>query len=192
MVHNMIWLAFQILHLVLAATIPNQPTVSTQSTNDTKASFEYTGPVESQLSAQCDGANFGSRLNETSCLDAWTRLPVGDDKAYLFGQRGSGLRAQFPLPSRSSSRDGRCVIDVVHRINGPARDYVSLNEIRRAAGSVLLRCVHGDQMTKRGGFVATGTWLLSSANMTPKSDAADTGRDSTAAKTFSTHSPQTS
>lgn len=49
--------------------------------------------------------------------------------------------------------DGKCVIDIVHRINGPSFDYATFDDIRIAATKIFQTCVDGIGHSKRGGFI---------------------------------------
>ncbi|KAL9013397.1 MAG: hypothetical protein Q9173_001904 [Seirophora scorigena] len=154
------------LRAVLAATIPVQPNLSAGSSdgagfvdNDITANQSslvydspsaYTGPLDAQKSVLCDGANFGTGLNLRSCVDAVQQLNRESTQILSFGPREVTPKAKYLLPMRSSSGDGRCVIDVVSGTRNSPRDYASVRMIRDAATEIIQTCVDGRDVNDRG------------------------------------------
>ncbi|KAI4095760.1 MAG: hypothetical protein LQ344_001477 [Seirophora lacunosa] len=157
------------LRVVLAATIPVQPNLSAgrpdgagfvdnhitanQSSLVYDSPSAYTGPLNAQKSVLCDGANFGTGLNLRSCVDAVQQLNRESTQILSFAPREWTPRAKYILPMRSSSGDGRCVIDVVSAANNSPPYYASVRMVRDAAMEIIQKCVDGRGVNDRGGFV---------------------------------------
>lgn len=192
---------FLLLHLlslraVLTATVPVQPNLSAGrpngpgfvdndiTANQSSLVYEspsaYTGPLNAQWSALCDGANFGTGLNLRSCVDAVQQLDRESTQVLSFAPREWTPKAKHLLPMRSSSGeprrgaitssadiiddggasrllmlagDGRCVIDVVSATKKSPPYYASTRMIWDAAMKVIQTCVDGRGVNDRGGYI---------------------------------------
>lgn len=75
-----------------------RPTISTNSS----LFSDYPDSLEVSAIPQCDAAAFGTNLNPTSCLQAWTKIGWGDDQI-SWGNRGTIELFDVYLPTRWSS-----------------------------------------------------------------------------------------
>lgn len=58
---------------------------------------------------ECSGSRFGSKLNKTSCEEAWSKIPT-DSQVFVFGARNSHF--ERPLPYRYiSGKSSRFPVD---------------------------------------------------------------------------------
>ena len=59
---------------------------------------------------ECSGSRFGSKLNKTSCEEAWSKIPT-DSQVFVFGARTRG-HFERPLPYRYiSGKSSRFPVD---------------------------------------------------------------------------------
>ena len=137
------WL--QVLDLVTTLTIPDSLSLSP---NITALGSDFDGTTLNQSASLfvgflpvCDG-NFGTKLKQTSCINAWQKIPRNKTEV-TFRTRQGVLTEDTPLPVRYLSDDGLCAIDlfdVLELSQGNLEDKTDSFTISEMAGVILTKC----------------------------------------------------
>ncbi|KAL2040475.1 hypothetical protein N7G274_006918 [Stereocaulon virgatum] len=94
---------------------------------------------ENTLTITCDPYGYGHNLRVRSCRGILNLIVLADDQI-TYGQRGSRVPYQVPLPYRLQSIDGVCFIQVLLK-PGKMSGHMSSTELGQAAYTLFEACV---------------------------------------------------